>query len=1692
MIASRKRQRGYLLVTVIVMLFLIASIAMLLNYDSAISANTASGELEASRVEFVTEAAMQHALWRSANNACMGDVTIPTMTLGPDTYTVTVTGASPGTSYVLSADQDAWIRNDDVTKVNGTTVEQHIRFETGNSEHTLTRFDLSSIPANAQINSATAWFYITPSGPGGGAHPEGPVGVHRVTHGWTEADATWDTMNGKFESGALAMIPAQADDDVWVSINLTAQVQAWTNGQSNYGVLMASSTEGTHGKYSSREDGGNAPRLEVVVGSGPASPVAIQATGTLANGNTRVLQQPLAAALQTATIIGLQPDAAESNDAEIWAQSPNNNYGDSAETWVSSKTNDTTRSLLRFNMSKVPAGSKILGAFMSLHRQSGGGGDQPVSAHRITQAWSEDSVTWNDREFGTNWDTAGGDFDTNAIATTPVGVGDQHYEWDIAPLVQAWVDGSYPNYGVALSAAIDGMSGKRFYTSDQAIPELRPRLTITYACECGSTCMAPNGSGKVLMVVINPTTLVAEDAFKKALFESWGYAVDVISESANKSTYDGAIATSDVVFISGTVNSAQVGTKLVNATIGVVSQDGDYNADLGFSSGSASPVGSTINISDNSHYITLPFTAGTLNVYSAAMNGLAVAGAPAFGLQTLGDWSGSAGPVVLDAGAAMSGGGTAAGRRVLLPIGAGIDFALVNNNGLLIMQRALAWGMNADAGSGGSVLLVVVNPDNLTAQEAAKSALIESWSFAVTLIDESASQAEFDAAVATVDVAYVAEEIVSGNLGTKLREANVGVVIEEQKITDEFGISSGETTFTEASIEVTDNTHYITAPFSLGAVTFATTAQTVGGRAGTLAPGLTVLALKPSSTTSMLDVIETGAVLFDSGAAAGPRVKLPWGGNDFDINSLTPDGQTIMKRAIEWGAGGPQEKLVAHWKFDDASGLTALDSEGGHDGTLLNGPAWVPGKLDTALDFDGSDDVVEVPQTSDLDLSTFTVAAWIRISTITTSQTILEKRDGADLATVNYLLLAAGDEITWAFYDGGWASFSTNTANMEVDTWYHVAGTFDNSSGEGNVYVNGVLLATGTTTKNPPLVPGTVRIGDSGCSTCGDEWNGSLDDVRIYSGALDAAAIAELAAPPASSPIAHWKLDETSGTTAIDSVGGHDGTLVNMDPSTDWVTGMVGGGLDFDANNDYVDLTSDAGLDNVFADGATVTAWIYPRGWGESANGRILDKASAVSGDRDGWMIGLRGATPALQFAQGFTGTRGFWRSQDGTVSLNTWVHVAVVYDASSVTNDAEIYLDGVKQSSLVEITPTGAIASDAGIALRMGNYAQGASRTFDGIIDNVRIYGRMLDAAEIAAIAGAGGGGFYLDEFPDFSCDGADEYSGSNGTIDWSGAAWSESGDDGRACGANLRVVDDPSIADPTGNRLRLQNKGRIAEREVDLSSFSTAFLSFDYRRDGMSGAAAFDVSVSANGGSSWTPLDSIGAGTDADYLSASYDISAYIAANTMIQFSTNSNFSNEAYIDNVRLDTSGSGSGGGSVPTIFEVRVATGNDDAEQRVSSGSVNLSSSDLELIADGSNDQLVGMRFTNVTVPNGATISSAYTQFQVDETNSGATSVNIQAQDIDDAPTFSTSSNNISSRSRTSASVAWAPAAWSSVGEAGPDQRTPNIKAVIQEIVNRPGWASGNDMVIIITGSGERTAEAYNGSSSGAALLHIEY
>ena len=172
------------------------------------------------------------------------------------------------------------------------------------------------------------------------------------------------------------------------------------------------------------------------------------------------------------------------------------------------------------------------------------------------------------------------------------------------------------------------------------------------------------------------------------------------------------------------------------------------------------------------------------------------------------------------------------------------------------------------------------------------------------------------------------------------------------------------------------------------------------------------------------------------------------------------------------------------------------------------------------------------------------------------------------------------------------------------------------------------------------------------------------------------------------------------------------------------------------------------------------------------------------------------------------------------------------------------------------------------------------------------------------------------------------------------------------------------------------------------------------------------------------------------------------------------------------------------------IDVRVSGSYNDAEQR-SNGYVSRGSGDLELINDVSyGNQIVGLRFQNIQIPQGYNITAAYIEFSADETNNvNPCDLTISGQAIDDAPYFSSTYYNISNRTKTSASVAWSPEEWTTVHAT---YQTTEIKSIVQEIVNRAGWTAGNDMVFIIEGTGRRVAESYDGYSSKAPLLHVTF
>jgi hypothetical protein len=176
----------------------------------------------------------------------------------------------------------------------------------------------------------------------------------------------------------------------------------------------------------------------------------------------------------------------------------------------------------------------------------------------------------------------------------------------------------------------------------------------------------------------------------------------------------------------------------------------------------------------------------------------------------------------------------------------------------------------------------------------------------------------------------------------------------------------------------------------------------------------------------------------------------------------------------------------------------------------------------------------------------------------------------------------------------------------------------------------------------------------------------------------------------------------------------------------------------------------------------------------------------------------------------------------------------------------------------------------------------------------------------------------------------------------------------------------------------------------------------------------------------------------------------------------------------------------GGGTL----DIRIGASTDDAEQKPN-GSMALGGGDLNLTKDGKAVMTVGMRFNGVTIPANATITNAYVQFQADEVQSVATNLTIRAQ-VGNAATFAAATNNITSRSLTQEFVSWAPPAWNTVGErAVPQRTTPNLHAVVKAAL-ASGWASGNSLALVITGTGERTAESFDGGAAKAPVLHIEY
>jgi hypothetical protein len=176
----------------------------------------------------------------------------------------------------------------------------------------------------------------------------------------------------------------------------------------------------------------------------------------------------------------------------------------------------------------------------------------------------------------------------------------------------------------------------------------------------------------------------------------------------------------------------------------------------------------------------------------------------------------------------------------------------------------------------------------------------------------------------------------------------------------------------------------------------------------------------------------------------------------------------------------------------------------------------------------------------------------------------------------------------------------------------------------------------------------------------------------------------------------------------------------------------------------------------------------------------------------------------------------------------------------------------------------------------------------------------------------------------------------------------------------------------------------------------------------------------------------------------------------------------------------------GSGSV----DVKIANGLDDTEER-STGKVWKANADLDMMLDGSTPQTaVGLRFPNVQIPAGATVTAAWIQFWPDESRSDPTTLTIAADAVANSPQASTR-NKLSTRTRTSG-VTWTPDAWGTIDQPIAQARTPDLSSVVQQVVSLSGWAPGNAVHVIVTGSGRRVAESFEGGAAFAPVLHVEF
>jgi len=431
--------------------------------------------------------------------------------------------------------------------------------------------------------------------------------------------------------------------------------------------------------------------------------------------------------------------------------------------------------------------------------------------------------------------------------------------------------------------------------------------------------------------------------------------------------------------------------------------------------------------------------------------------------------------------------------------------------------------------------------------------------------------------------------------------------------------------------------------------------------------------------------------------------------------------------------------LVGYWDFQDGTGYTAHDKSGyDNDGTFQSAMTqddWVDGKIGKALELDGgSNDYVDFGNPAELQLgNTGTVTAWLKYSTQGGPRGVVSKNNYVnDLNGYNLGISSSNQGITGEIADESDNNY-IKSSGYDDDQWHHVVFTWDGSY--LRIYVDGSSDATPVSqTLTPVSGVYNLHIGKI-ASVDNYYYDGIIDEVRIYNRALSAGEVERLyklsqpkfLAPTREGLVGYWPFEEGTGTKAGDHSGtGNHGDLQNMEES-DWKDGKLGGALDFNGSNEYVNAGNPPALQ--LGNTGTIAAWIFET---DDNRNHIVGKNDWPN-DRDGYTFEATnsgGSKRLIADLSSATANNQIWG--DTSLQNDTWYHVVYTWDGSFL----RLYLNGESDTTPVAqtLTPNSGVYD-----LWIGGSPTYGDAYFNGLIDEVRIYDRALEANEIEVLYKSG-----------------------------------------------------------------------------------------------------------------------------------------------------------------------------------------------------------------------------------------------------------------------------------------------------------------------------------------------------------------